>query len=148
MAHDPNARCKRCQRRFRPNRTTVIEYPGTVAFSSKGYCTGCWRQAKAEGLEKPNTPRKRATNCADCNRTLRPANKHAKDYPGTVQHAGKDRCKPCLKRYESKREEELVASLPAPEVLQERARTQAWLAKMHHDAQKLERRKKPRLVVR
>lgn len=69
--------------------------------------------------------------CVECDRTLRPGNWTAKDYPGTFVHVGKNLCQRC-KGLRATMQADLARN-PAP-VRMDRDALSAWLKKMRYDA--------------
>lgn len=93
--------CTQCAAPLAPARTTLDQIPeGHRVHRGHGLCDACYLRARRNG----GTPTKatgsrgrsmKYTHCSTCSRPLRPSNRPARNYPGTVQHAGHGICSSC-----------------------------------------------------
>lgn len=88
--------CKFCERAFRPGRSTLADFPNTVAQASPGICASCWKRMK-RGQDPKDTMRKfrRPESCRRCERKLCGRSRTSKDEPDATPHYGKGYCRPC-----------------------------------------------------
>lgn len=91
--------CVKCERTFRPSRTLVAQYPGTVMHAGRGLCHAC------RGSE-------RASHCRGCERPFRPRHSLATDHPNTVQRHAAGLCATC----DSRIRRGLEPSVPEPKL--------------------------------
>ena len=88
--------------------------------------------------------------CVTCGRLIRPKGWPAAKHPGTITHAGNGMCSTCLNnlRRERVKEEQRDRGPYVPDVETNRRNLNNFLQRIHADRQRLEQRKKIRMVIR
>lgn len=94
----------------------------------------------------------RPTHCEGCDKPLRKKKDRARDFPGTQQYAGKGLCTYCAKLAKqgkaTKAQRAKEAQLGDTQAVMDRRNTEAFLKKISSNRQRLEQRKKVRMVIR
>lgn len=93
--------CGTCGRVMRPQRTSALEAPGTVAAFNTRICQTCKRREyradqNAERVQRAEEVAQRMPKCPGCSRPVRPETVKAADAPGTVRSHG-GRCWRCAR---------------------------------------------------
>lgn len=94
----------------------------------------------------------RPTHCNGCDKPLRGKNDRARDFPGTQQYAGHGLCTYCAKLAKAgkptKAQRAKEALLTDSQALMDKRNTEAFLKKISLNRQRLEQRKKVRMMIR
>ena len=101
-------KCEGCDRVMRPAGTLLAEWPGTIAYHSRGMCYPCQR-AKKQGRTIGPSKASRPECCGRCGRRMRQRNTTLASAPGTVQHGARELCASC---YSAERDGRPVAAVP------------------------------------
>ncbi len=98
------------------------------------------------------TRQTRPTHCQGCDKPFRKRSEKARDFPGTQQYAGKGLCTYCAKVTKNgkptKSQRAQKAMLVDGQALTDKRNTDAFLKKISTARQRLEQRKKVRMVIR